>query len=340
MIERDFISQKTKEYYIKNHISSMLKGAEISEVNLKKIPLGEKIVVTTNRPSLVVGSKGSNIRKLTQDLKTVFGLENPQVEIKEVPDANLDAEVVAQRIASTLERYGSARFKGTGHKVLSDVMGAGALGVEIKISGKIPGSRAKSWRFYMGYLKKCGDISVSGVLKAYAAAQLKSGVVGIQVRIMPKDVVLPDTVEILDEAEVVIEEEATAEEKKDKKSGSKKKATKKKSTKKKTTKKKVEKKKTEVVEKGDGEKVAPEPVKEKVTAETETKAETVVEETKKEIKEVKEEAKEEVTKEESKKAETVEVKEQTKTTEAVPAEEKIAESTESTKSEEPTEKKE
>ena len=207
MIERDFISQKTKEYYIKNHISSTLKGAEISEVTLKKIPLGEKIVVTTNRPSLVVGSKGSNIRKLTLDLKNIFGLNNPQVEIKEVPDANLDAEVVAQRIASTLERYGSARFKGTGHRVLSDVMGAGALGVEIKISGKIPGARAKSWRFYMGYLKKCGDVSVSGVRKAYSVAQLKSGVIGIQVRIMPRDVVLPDSVEILDEAELIIEEE-------------------------------------------------------------------------------------------------------------------------------------
>lgn len=233
MIERDFISQKTKEYYIKNHISSTLKGAEISEVTLKKIPLGEKIVVTTNRPSLVVGSKGSNIRKLTLDLKNIFGLNNPQVEIKEVPDANLDAEVVAQRIASTLERYGSARFKGTGHRVLSDVMGAGALGVEIKISGKIPGARAKSWRFYMGYLKKCGDVSVSGVRKAYSVAQLKSGVIGIQVRIMPRDVVLPDSVEILDEAELIIEEEPVEKKapvKKKKKAAKKKKSSVKKKT--------------------------------------------------------------------------------------------------------------
>ncbi len=241
MIERDFITQKTKEYYIKQHINQTLRGAEISEVTLKKIPLGEKIVVVTNRPSLVVGSKGSNIRALTHALKDKFGLENPQVEIKEVKDANLDAEVVAQRIASTLERYGSARFKGTGHRVLSDVMGAGALGVEIKISGKIPGSRAKSWRFYMGYLKKCGDISVTGVLKAYSTARLKSGVVGIQVRIMPKDVVLPDHVEILKEAEVVMEEEPVKEETK-KESKPKKKATKKKATKKKTTKKKATKK--------------------------------------------------------------------------------------------------
>ena len=260
MIERDFIAQKTKEFYIKQHISRTLKGAEISEVTLKKIPLGEKIVVLTNRPSLVVGSKGSNIRSLTRDLKEKFGLENPQVEIKEVKEANLDASVVAQRIASTLERFGSARFKGTGHRVLSDVMGAGALGVELKISGKIPGSRAKSWRFYMGYLKKCGDVSVSGVLKSYAAAQLKSGVVGIQVRIMPSDVVLPDSVVILDEAQVVIEELPVEEEK----------PTKKKATKKKSTKKKVEAEKVEVK--------AAEVKTEKVEAEVEAKSEEKVEE--------------------------------------------------------------
>lgn len=308
MIERDFISQKTKEYYIKNHISDTLKGAEISDVSLKKIPLGEKIVVTTNRPSLVVGSKGSNIRKLTQDLKNIFGLDNPQVEIKEVPEANLDAEVVAQRIASTLERYGSARFKGVGHRVLTDVIGAGALGVELKISGKIPGARAKSWRFYMGYLKKCGDVSVTGVLKAYSAAHLKSGVVGIQVRIMPGNIVLPDNVEILDEAEVVIEEEKTSETKnapKKKVPTKKKAATKKKTIPKKTTKKveakedpKVEEKVKEVVKEALKAEKSVE-AKEEVTKEEpkteELKAETKVEEVK-EVKapETKEEAKPEV----------------------------------------------
>ena len=40
-------------------------------------------------------------------------------------------------------------------------MNAGALGVEIIISGKVPSARAKSWRFYTGYLKKCGDVALS-----------------------------------------------------------------------------------------------------------------------------------------------------------------------------------
>jgi len=197
MIEREFIIQKTKEYYIKQYIEGKLKGVGISQIKLKKIPLGEKIILYTSRPSLIVGSKGANIRDLTRVLKKEFKLENPQIEINEVKDVFLDAKIVAERIASSLERFGSARFKSVGHKIMENVINSGALGVEVLISGKIPGARAKSWRFYQGYLKKCGDIAVEGVRKAKTTAVLKTGVIGIQVAIMPPDLVLPDSVKVL-----------------------------------------------------------------------------------------------------------------------------------------------
>ena len=227
MIEREFVAQKTKEYYIRKHIEAKLRNVGISQIKLKKIPLGEKIIIYTSRPSLIVGSKGSNIKQLTKDLRTKFKLENPQIEINEVKDIFLDASIVAERVAGSLERFGSARFKGVGHKVMENVLRAGALGVELIISGKIPGSRAKSWRFYRGYLKKCGDIAFSGVRKAQKFALLKSGVIGIKVAIMPANLVLPDHIEILDEPEQVIEE-ITEE---PKKKPAKKKATKKKTVK-------------------------------------------------------------------------------------------------------------
>ena len=228
MIERDFIIQKTKEFYIKKEIESTLKGAGVSQIRLKKIPLGEKIIVHTSRPSLIVGSKGSNIRDLTKKLKKNFKLENPQIEIVEVKNIFLDAAIVAERIVGSLERFGSARFKGVGHKIMENVINSGALGIELVISGKIPGARAKNWRFYQGYLKKCGDIAVTGVSTAKKSALLKSGIIGIKVSIMPPDLELPDTIEVLDEPiqiveEVVIEKKA----KKDKKPSRRKKIAKK-----------------------------------------------------------------------------------------------------------------
>jgi len=217
MIERKIITRKVKTLIIKNYISNELVNAGISNIKIQKTPLGEKVIVFTSRPGVIVGKKGSNIKKLTLDLKNKFQLENPQIEIEEIKDINLDAQIVAERIASYLERYGSSRFKSIGHKTISNVMGAGALGIEILISGKIPGARAKSWRFYQGYLKKCGDMAVSGIKKGVISAKLKSGIVGIKVSIMPKELMDAYSIELLKiPSEEVVEEIKSAKEGKEK----------------------------------------------------------------------------------------------------------------------------
>ncbi len=206
MIERKFISENMKEFMIKEYVNVVLKRAGQSEVKVKKTPLGEKIIISASKPGLVVGRKGENIKLLTTNLKKQFKLENPQIEIEEVTQPSLDPKIIAEKIATTLERFGSGRFKSIGHKVLEEITRAGALGAEILISGKIPSSRAKRWRFYQGYLKKSGQIAKDGVLKAYTTANLKSGTVGIQVRIMPADVCLPDKIELKENVEKITEE--------------------------------------------------------------------------------------------------------------------------------------
>ncbi|MFH1133149.1 MAG: 30S ribosomal protein S3 [Nanoarchaeota archaeon] len=217
MIERKFVEQRMKEFMIQEFVSTHLRRVGHSHTRVQRTPLGEKIIIFASRPGLVVGRKGQNIKKLTEQLRDSFNLENPQVEINEVENIFLDPHIIAERIADNMERFGSARFKGIGHKTMEEVMNAGALGVEILISGKLPGARAKRWRFYHGYLKKCGDIANEGVRSAYAAAQLKSGTVGVQVRVMPADIVLPDHIEFLAEKQEIIEpvkEPAKREEKK------------------------------------------------------------------------------------------------------------------------------
>ena len=201
MIERKFVAENVKEYQIQEFVQESLKNVGHSHTKLIRTPLGEKIVIYASRPGLVVGRKGENIKKLTSALKKRFKLENPQIEIAEVENPSLDAQIVAERIASTLERFGIQKFKAIGHKTMQDVMQSGALGIEIKMSGKIPSARAKTWRFYSGYLKKCGNVSLTGVRRAHSIAQLKPGVVGVQVAIMPPDIKLPDNITVIEEKE-------------------------------------------------------------------------------------------------------------------------------------------
>lgn len=252
MIERKFVAENLKEFQIEEYMRSILGKAGISYIKLQRTPLGEKIIVCASRPGIIVGKSGSNIAKLTKDLKERFHLDNPQIELLEAESPMTDANIVAESIANSLERFGTARFKGIGHKAMSDIMNAGARGVEILISGKVPSSRAKTWRFYMGYLKKSGDVAVSGVHTAYSQAKLKTGIVGVQVRIMPSTTALPDDVtyisaEVQDmntkKTEKLVEEATEKEENKAKKKTSKSKTSdkpkkpRKTSVKKKTTKK-------------------------------------------------------------------------------------------------------
>lgn len=207
-IERKFIQQSLKELQIKEYIFEVLGKVGVARVKLQRTPLGEKILISCSRPGLVVGRAGSNIQKLTHELKAKFGLENPQIEIEELTNPMLEASILAEMISNSMERFGIGRFKGIGHKAMTEAMNAGALGVEILVSGKVPSQRAKTWRFYNGYLKKCGDVAIEGVDIAYRVALLKSGIVGIKVSVMPPTTVLPDRIEINapDNKEVFIEE--------------------------------------------------------------------------------------------------------------------------------------
>ncbi len=225
MIERQFVLRNKKQFEIQNYLFESLKRAGLSYVEIKRTPLGERIIIHTTRPGLVVGRSGSNIKKITSELKSRFKLENPQVEIAEVKDPNLDPKVVAEKIILSLERYGSKRFKAILHKAMEDVMNAGALGVEIILSGKVPSARAKSWRVSVGYLRKCGDVAIEGIRRASRQAKLKSGVVGVKVSITPPDLDLIDKIDLsqlnksVEQAEVkeVEENQPKAEKKEEKK---------------------------------------------------------------------------------------------------------------------------
>jgi len=217
MIERKFVKQNLTEQQIQEYVFSRLGRAGISHVKLQLTPLGEKIIVFSSHPGLVVGTGGENIKALTSSLKKNFNLENPQIEISEVLEPNLDARIVADKICSALERYGSKNFKGIMHKTIGDVLRTGVKGVEVVMGGKIPGARAKSWRILSGYMKKCGDIAVTSVQFARGSAKLKSGIIGVKVKIMPADVILPDTVKIREVERTKIITEIIKEEKAEKK---------------------------------------------------------------------------------------------------------------------------
>ena len=136
MEEKKFVKFKEEELGIKEYIKKLLGKGRISDVLIEYTPVGEKIIVATNRPGLVIGRKGEKINELTKTLKRRFNLDNPHLEIRDIVDSNLDAQIVADAIALNLERRGSLKFKLIAYRTLGDIMSAGALGAEIVLSGR------------------------------------------------------------------------------------------------------------------------------------------------------------------------------------------------------------
>jgi len=197
MEEKKFVKFKQDELGIKEYVKHSLGKGRISDVAIEYTPVGEKIIISTNRPGLVIGKRGEKIEELTMVLRKRFNLDNPHIDIKEISNEALDAQLVADSIAIQLERKGSLKFKIIAYKTLESIMRAGALGVELALSGKLPSDRAKTWRFTQGYLKKTGDPS-KVVNKAMAQARTQLGVIGIKVSILPPDAHIHDQIIIND----------------------------------------------------------------------------------------------------------------------------------------------
>jgi|SRR3989338_4315776 len=197
MEEKKFVGVRKDEYNIKQFVKKMFGKGRVSKVKIEYTPVGEKIVVSTHKPGWIIGKGGEKIAELTEVLKKRFKMENPHVDIDEISHPEFDAQLVADDIALTLERFGSSKYKASSYKALSKIKSSGALGAEIRVSGKLPSDRARSWRFSFGYLKKTGDASKI-VDRAKSVAVTKQGVIGIKVAILSPGVKVIDQINVDD----------------------------------------------------------------------------------------------------------------------------------------------
>jgi small subunit ribosomal protein S3 len=189
-IHKYFVKEAARRAEIDEYLSQELKRAGYSRLEMTKTPLGTRLVVYAAKPGLVIGRRGQSIRDLTQILEQRFGIENPQVSVATIDAPELDPKVVASQIAMALQR--GIHFRRAAYWALQRTIEAGALGVEIAIRGKLTTDRARYEKYRAGYLPAVGE-AISKILRtAVVDTQLKQGLFGISVRLMPPNVVLPD----------------------------------------------------------------------------------------------------------------------------------------------------
>src|SRR6056297_23471 len=192
--EQQFIEDGLQRTQIDEFFEDELGRAGYGGMEVAKTPMGTQIVLKAEKPGMVIGKGGKNIRKITNTLESEFDLEDPQVDVQEVDEPDLNARIVADRLANALER--GWYFQKAGHTTLERIMDAGALGAEIVLSGKVTGARSRVEKFNRGYIKHNGEPAEEVVDHGQGVAVMKLGTIGVDVKIIPPGAELPDDFEV------------------------------------------------------------------------------------------------------------------------------------------------
>ena len=197
--ERKFVAENIRRVLLKEYLMKEVSRAGFGGLDVQRTPMGTRVILTTERPGLVIGRRGQTIKNLTAVIEDRFGFENPQIEVQEVENASLNAQIMAEKLAFSLER--GWHFRRAGHSTVRRIMGAGARGCHIIVAGKLTGQRHRTEKFKEGYIKFCGEPKANFVDHGYAVAKLKMGVIGVTVEIMAKDAKLPADITVLNKTE-------------------------------------------------------------------------------------------------------------------------------------------
>ncbi|RLE69942.1 MAG: 30S ribosomal protein S3 [Thermoprotei archaeon] len=189
-----FLQQGLQYVQLHAFLARRLVHAGYVDVQLFRTPIGTRVVIFADRPAMVIGRRGANVRELQELLQSKFGLENPQIDVIEVANPDLNAKVVAYGIARAMAR--GIKFRRAAFVALRRVMEAGARGVEVVISGKLTSQRARFERYRAGVVYKSG-MPREVVDEAAVHVLLKPGMYGVKVRIMPP-VEVPGTIKLIE----------------------------------------------------------------------------------------------------------------------------------------------
>ena len=136
---------------IRNYILKEYKNCAIANVAIERTNDSLTVSITTGKPGVLIGQKGAGVEALKKSVEKLTDAKKVNVNIVEVKNPDLDAKLVAESIASQLEKR--AQFRRVMKSAMQRVMRAGALGVKTMVSGRLDGAEiARSEHYHEGSL--------------------------------------------------------------------------------------------------------------------------------------------------------------------------------------------
>lgn len=182
--KKDFSDYLIKDIKVRTFLKKELANASVSKIDIERPAKNARITIHTARPGIVIGKKGEDIERLKQTVSKMMGVPT-HVNVAEIRKPELDADLIAQGIASQLERR--IMFRRAMKRAVSSAMRLGALGIKVAIGGRLNGAEIARTEWY-----REGRVPLhtfrANVDYAMGKAHTTYGVLGIKVWVYKGDI--------------------------------------------------------------------------------------------------------------------------------------------------------
>lgn len=176
--EKNYAQTLYEDVKIRNYIKNHFKSAGIPKIEINR--LVDQIVVDIHsaRPGIVIGRGGSEVDRLRERIQEMVGNKEIAINVREIKNPSVDAQLIAENIALQLERR--VRFRIAMKRAISQAMNAGVKGIKVKCKGRLSGLEMSSAEEY-----KEGKIPLH-TLRAlidygFSEAETLYGMIGVKV---------------------------------------------------------------------------------------------------------------------------------------------------------------
>lgn len=173
-----------EDYNIRKHIKKQLKQAAVSKISIDRVAGKVKIRIHSARPGVIIGRHGADIEKLTNELRDIVKDKEVVVDIEEVKNPAIDAQLIAENIAFQLEKR--IAFRRAIKRAMDQAINSGAKGIKVSASGRLGGAEIARRQAY-----KWGSIPLqtfrADIDYGFTEAHTRYGLIGVKVWIFKGD---------------------------------------------------------------------------------------------------------------------------------------------------------
>ncbi|UTW05694.1 30S ribosomal protein S3 (plasmid) [Amphritea atlantica] len=143
--KNEYANKLLNDLQVREYLEGQLKAASVSRIEIERPAQNAKITIFTARPGIVIGKKGEDVEKLRNAISKMMGVP-VHINIEEIRKPDLDAKLVAQSVASQLERR--VMFRRAMKRSVQNAMRQGAEGIKIQVGGRLGGAEIARSEWY------------------------------------------------------------------------------------------------------------------------------------------------------------------------------------------------